>query len=152
MDAAALLVERGLVKTLLVSGDNRSASYNEPRDMRDALMRRGVPASAIVCDYAGLRTLDSVVRAHRVFGVNRCLIVSDRWHLPRAIFIAQEAGMDAAGVAGRDVEWRSSVKSRGREWLARVLVVFDLFVTRTQPQHGADGSEPQLSEEWPGRR
>jgi SanA protein len=142
--AAADLFKRGKVRHLLVSGDNRSPYYNEPRDMRDALIARGVPSSAITCDFAGLRTLDSVVRAKDVFGLKHCAIISDGWHVPRALFIARKIGLDGIGIASPDVPMEYSLKARVREWLARVLVVFDLYVLDTQPHHTASGEERNL--------
>jgi SanA protein len=75
MDAAAALWHAGKLECLIVSGDNRSPDYNEPYKMKQALIKRGVPAEKIVCDYAGLRTLDSVLRSQRIFGVKQCWLI-----------------------------------------------------------------------------
>jgi SanA protein len=148
IEAAAELFRLGRVRHLLVSGDNRSPFYNEPRDMKAALVAHGVPESAITCDFAGLRTLDSVVRAKEAFGLERCVIVSDGWHVPRALFIARKIGLDAIGASSSELSLRDSFKARSREWLARILVVVDVYVLGTRPVHPADGSEEKLGRKF----
>ena len=135
MDAAAVLWKAGRVKRILVSGDNRRADYNEPRDMRDGLVERGVPAAAISLDYAGLRTLDSVIRAQEVFGVKDCVIVSDDFHLPRALWLADRRGMAVTGFQGNPVSWEDSGKTRIREWLARINAALEEWVLGTGARH-----------------
>ena len=125
MDAAAALYKAGRVRHILVSGDNSSHHYNEPRDMKDALVERGVPAGAITCDYAGLRTLDSVVRARDIFDVRECVIVSDDFHLARALWLADRRGVKATAFYEDALGWRSTGKTRVREWFARVRAVAD---------------------------
>jgi SanA protein len=134
---AVNLWKAGKVKQFVVSGDNRRKDYDEPTFMRNALMEKGVPESAIVRDYAGLRTLDSMFRASQVFDVKRAIIVTDDWHLPRALFLAKHAGIDAAGVASRDVSWRISPATRIRETLSRVKAVLDIYVLDTKPRFGS---------------
>ena len=90
--AAAELYNNGKVDYILVSGDNATVQYNEPRQMRRALIQAGIPASAIYSDYAGFRTLDSIVRAKEVFGQARFTVVSQAFHNERAIFIARHFG------------------------------------------------------------
>src|ERR1039457_3025990 len=107
IEAAAALYRAGKVHHLLVSGDNHVASYDEPDDMRNALMAAGVPASAITCDYAGFRTLDSVMRAKEIFGLAQCTIISEEFHCPRALWIAQRHGLDAIAFAAPDVGLKS---------------------------------------------
>lgn len=133
--AAAELYRRGKVRRLLVSGDNRQRNYNEPVAMRDALIKRGVSARAITLDYAGLRTLDSIVRAKEVFGLTKLTIISQCDHDRRALLIADHFGLDAIAYCARDVALRDSLKTHIREWLARVKVVLDLYVLRTKPRH-----------------
>ena len=129
LDAAAALYKRGQVRHVLVSGANPGPFYNEPRDMKDGLVARGVPAAAITCDTRGWRTLDSVMRARERFGLRRrAPIVSDGWHVPRALFIARKCGLDAIGISAAPVPVKNSLKARTREWGARVLVVLDLYV------------------------
>lgn len=141
VDAAAELFHAGKVKALLVSGDNRTRDYNEPEDLRDALVERGVPRDAIVLDYAGLRTLDSVVRAKEVFGLDELTVISQDFHIRRAIWIARRYGINAVGFPARDVPRRWSAKTRIREIAARVKVVLDIYVLRTQPRHLGDRIE-----------
>ena len=134
MDAAAQLWREGKVRHLLVSGDNSRHDYDEPTAMRDALIARDVPASAITLDYAGFRTLDSLVRAREVFGLRELIVVTDDWHQPRALFLAQAAGLDALGVSSADVPWSMSAKTRIREWLSRVKAVANIYLLRTKPK------------------
>ncbi|HVM62132.1 MAG TPA: ElyC/SanA/YdcF family protein [Verrucomicrobiae bacterium] len=134
IEAAAELYRTGKVKHLLVSGDNHVRGYDEPSDMRDALVAAGVPAEAVVLDYAGFRTLDSVVRAKEVFGQTRLMVVSERFHNYRALFICRHYGIDAVAYDARPVSLRVSTWPAFREWLARVKVVLDLYVLRTRPK------------------
>lgn len=145
MDAAAALFASGKTTVLLVSGATDGRYYDEPREMRAELVVRGVPDSAIVDDPRGVRTFDSVLRAKEVFHATKCAIVSDAWHVPRALFIADRIGLEAVGVRAEPVPLRESFKSRSREWLARVLVVLDMYVLGTRPEHAPTGREPDLS-------
>jgi len=95
MEAAAALYHAGKIKHILVSGDNSSVNYNEPRDMRKKLMALGVPATAITMDFAGLRTLDSIVRAKKIFQQKKIIVISQAFHNYRALFIARYHGIDA---------------------------------------------------------
>lgn len=124
------------VKHLLVSGDNGSRYYNEPNDMRDALEDLGVPRSQITRDFAGFRTLDSMVRAHEIFQLEAFTVVSDGFHLPRAIFIGRHFGLDVVGVASEPVPIRQALKTHVRECLARVKAVLDVYVLDTVPRYG----------------
>ncbi|MDX1680790.1 MAG: ElyC/SanA/YdcF family protein, partial [Akkermansiaceae bacterium] len=119
IEAAEELWKSGKVQTLIVSGDNSSLYYNEPLKMKAALVERGIPEDRIVCDYAGLRTLDSVVRAKRIFGTERVLFVSQPFHIRRAIYLAQANGIEAHGFAARDVKTAAGFRTRVREVGAR---------------------------------
>lgn len=132
--AAAELYKSGKIKYILISGDNRRLDYNEPLEMRKSLIKLKVPKSAIIHDYAGLRTLDSVVRAKRIFGLNRFTVISQRFHNERALYIAGRHGIEAVGYNARDVKARSGLKTRIRELLARVKVFIDLAIEK-QPRH-----------------
>jgi SanA protein len=149
MDAAASLFAAGKADTILVSGAKAGRYYNEPRDMRAELVARGVPDSAIVTDEKGVRTLDSVMRVKDEFHTLDCAIVSDAWHVPRALFIADRHGLKAVGVTAEPVPVRLSLKARSREWLARVLVVLDMYVLDTQPVHPPSGQGRDLSRKPP---
>jgi len=133
IEAAAALYQAGKVRHLLVSGDNHIASYDEPTDMRDALVAAGVPTNAITCDYAGFRTLDSVVRANSVFGLKKFTIVTEEFHCPRALWIAQQHGLNAVAFAAPDLGARWSLRVKARESLARVLCGLDLYVLNRRP-------------------
>lgn len=135
LDAAAELYRRGKVRHLLVSGDNRKHTYNEPVAMREALLARGVPRGAITLDYAGLRTLDSVVRAKEIFGSKNLTLISQRFHDQRALLIAHHYGIDAVAFAARDVRLRYAIRTWLRERMARVKVVLDLYILHTRPRH-----------------
>jgi vancomycin permeability regulator SanA len=131
---AAEIFQAGKAEFLLVSGDNSRKDYDEPTAMKDALVALGVPEARVYLDYAGFSTLDSVVRARKVFGQERMLIVSQRDHAMRALYIAQSHGIDALGVAARDVGFRSGVKTRTREALARVRTVLDVHLLARRPR------------------
>ena len=137
IDAAVELYNSGKIKYILISGDNRRHTYNEPEEMKKSLMERDVPDSVIFLDYAGLRTLDSVVRARDIFGQERFTVISQRFHNERALFIAGKHGIQAVGFNARDVNAYSGLKTRIRELLARVKVFVDL-ATGKQPRHFGD--------------
>ncbi len=133
--AAVKLYQLGKVKHLLVSGDNHLNGYNEPEDMKNALIAQHVPAGVITLDYAGLRTLDSIVRADKVFGLKRFTIISQRDHDDRALLIARYYGVDAIAYAADDVPFHYAVRSHIHEWLAQIKVVLDLYVLHTKPKY-----------------
>ena len=135
IQAAAELWHAGKVELLIVSGDNREKYYNEPVDMRNALVEAGVPFDKIVCDYAGLRTLDSVIRAKRIFGFDEVTFVSQKFQNERAAYIAKAHGMHVVGYNARDVEGYAARKTEDREVLARVKMWLDVNVTNKQPKH-----------------
>lgn len=135
IDAAVKVWNAGKVETLIVSGDNRSKYYNEPEKMKAALIEEGVPADRIVCDYAGLRTFDSVVRAKKIFGTNTVLVISQRFQNERAIYLAQAHGMEAYGFNAEDVELQAGFKTRVREIGARVKMWLDVNFLDTRPTH-----------------
>jgi SanA protein len=133
--AAAALYQAGKVHHLPVSGDNHIASYDEPTDMRDALNAAGVPTEAITCDYAGFRTLDSVIRAKEIFNLQQCTIISEEFHCPRAVWIARQHGLDAVAFAAPDVGLKSwSLRADAREQLARDWCAVDLYVLHRNPK------------------
>ncbi len=133
MNAAAELYNAGKVGYILVSGDNRKSNYNEPVAMQNALIKRGIPEENIVLDYAGFRTLDSMVRAREVFGQKKFIVISQKFHNERAVYIARKKGIEAFGYNARDVEVRAGFKTRVREVLARTKMMLDLYILRTQP-------------------
>jgi len=135
IDAAVELWEAGKVKTLIVSGDNRSRFYNEPQKMKNALVSRGIPAGRIVCDFAGLRTLDSVVRAKEIFGVNDAIFITQKFHNERAIYLGLANRMDPLGYNAKPVGGAASTRMKLREIAARVKMSLDVHLLKTAPEH-----------------
>jgi SanA protein len=134
MEAAAALFKAGKVRALIVSGDNGTRAYDEPTEMKQVLARMGVPEPRIVCDYAGFRTLDSVVRAKEVFGQSKIIVVSQRFHNDRAVYLAEAFGIEAQGFNAADVPVALSIKTFLREKLACVKAVLDVNVLGTRPK------------------
>lgn len=133
IDAAAKLYFSGKIKYIVVSGDNSTTTYNEPKAMKEALVREGIPADVIFLDYAGLRTLDSVIRMREIFSQDRYIVVSQRFQNERAIFIARHYGMEVYGFDAQDVTGRFSLKTHIREKFARVRMFLDIL-TDKQPK------------------
>ena len=131
MKAVSDLYFRGVVTQILVSGDS-SDHYNEPKDMKSSLVRLGVPETAILQDFSGVRTLDSIVRSKEVFGFKNLIIVTQEFHLYRALFIAAYHGIDAQGFVAQDPE-EIMVRILLRELIARPLAIFDLYIFKTTP-------------------
>ena len=134
METAALLYRLGKIDHLILSGDNRSMYYNEPMEMRKALIKLGVPPSAITLDYAGLRTLDSVVRCKEIFGQNRITIITQPFHSYRALFISHYYDIDAVAMVADEPDFEYSFKVRLREYFARTKAVLDLYILKTSPR------------------
>ena len=127
IDAAEELFKAGKIEYIIVSGDNSTENYNEPEDMQNALMARGIPKTKIFLDFAGLRTLDSVVRAKEIFGQQSFIIISQRFHNERAVYLAQKKGIEAYGFNAKDVNKTAGFKTNLREYFARVKVFWDLL-------------------------
>ncbi|MFM8914060.1 MAG: vancomycin high temperature exclusion protein, partial [Flammeovirgaceae bacterium] len=134
IQAAAKLYRLGKAKAFLLSGDNRTKYYNEPVEMRKALIKAGVPAEMITLDFAGLRTLDSIVRCKEIFGQNKVVIVTQPFHCYRAIFIGEYYKMDVVAWQ-TDAQIDGTLKVELREYLARAKAVLDLYVLKTAPKH-----------------
>jgi len=130
--ATVELYFRQKVDYIIVSGDNRNRNYNEPITMFNDLVVAGIPGRKIVLDYAGFRTLDSVVRGKEVFGQDKFTIVSQSFHNQRAIYIARKKGIEAIAFNSEDNNYDYDFKVQVREIAARVLVVFDM-ITSKQP-------------------
>ncbi len=130
VDAGILLYKSGKVDKLLMSGDNRTSHYNEPMRMRDYAVKSGVPEKDIIMDFAGRRTWDSMYRAKHIFGQNRFIVVSQRFHVNRALFLCKYLGIDAFGmVAKSDINLLAEL----REFPACVLAVLDAYVLHPKP-------------------
>ncbi|GIH32506.1 membrane protein [Microbispora amethystogenes] len=136
LDIAAELYRAGRVRALLLSGDNSRRSYDEPTVMRDYLVSRGVPAGRIVLDYAGFDTWDSCVRAKEIFGASRLVVVTQVFHLPRAVALCRTAGLDAFGV-GDDSSHDWPVETAAyavREFPATAKALLDGLVLHSSPR------------------
>lgn len=144
METAAWLYKMGKVDHLIVSGDNRSMYYNEPMEMRKALIKLGVVQSAITLDYAGLRTLDSVVRCKEIFGQSRIIIITQPFHSYRALFISNYYGMDAVAMVADEPSVEDSFKIRLREYFARTKAILDLYVLKTPPRFLGEKEQIEL--------
>ncbi|GAA3700049.1 hypothetical protein GCM10022204_15900 [Microlunatus aurantiacus] len=116
LDLALLLLQRGTVERLLLSGDAQAPEYDEPAAMRDHLIDAGAPADRLVLDPGGLDTYDSCVRARDVFGVQRVVVVTQTYHLPRAVATARLVGLDAVGVGDRTVRLREDGEALNEPW------------------------------------
>ncbi|MFI2753885.1 vancomycin high temperature exclusion protein [Cellulomonas sp. P22] len=136
LDIARELYERGSVRAILVSGDNSRVEYDEPTAMSTWLIEHGVPAEAVVLDYAGLDTHDTCVRAHEIFGVESAVVVTQDYHLRRALFSCTHAGIDASGIGAPSASesLTRSVKYRLREVPAAMKAALDAATGR-RPVH-----------------
>lgn len=134
IEAAAELFHAGRIRAILVSGDASTRYYDETTTMQRDLIELGVPEDYILLDYAGVRTLDSVFRAKKVFGLDRVTVVSQQFHCERALYLADAVGLAATGYCAEDTPYSNSVLMRGRETLARVMAFADLNLFGTQPR------------------
>ncbi len=145
LDAAAELYEADKVRVLLVSGDNRTHAYDEPTAMRDYLVAQGVPPEVVVLEFAGRDTYDSCQRAHRIFGVDEVTVVSQRYHVGRAVALCRAAGMTTHGVGDSTMRTRFPRQwwiGWTREKLANLKAVGDVLT----------GRDPVLGNPEPGVR
>lgn len=147
VETAATLYMAGKVQVLLLSGDNRFVNYNEPAAMQGYAEALGVPTTALVADYAGRRTYDSCYRARAIFGVERVIVVTQAFHLPRAVYTCRTLGLDAVGVAADRRQYRplSHLYWSLREMLATARALLDVHWLRPTPVLGRP--EPIFPEE-----
>ncbi len=131
VETAVQLYQSGRVESIIVSGDNREDHYNEPQAMMAYAISRGVPEEAIQPDYAGLRTYDTCYRARHVFGVETAVLITQAFHLPRAIFTCRQLGVDALGVAADLRPYRAAEWYEFRETFATLVALWDIL--RNQP-------------------
>ena len=132
--AACTLYNAGKIHFILVSGDNHTKTYDETTAMKTALIQRGIPADCIICDYAGFSTIDSVVRAKAVFGQQEITIISQPFHVRRALFIAKRKQIDAVGYCAPDVTVSIGARTQLRETFARVKTILDLYLLHRKPR------------------
>jgi SanA protein len=141
IEMAAKLYSLGKIDHFILSGDNRTIYYNEPITMRKALIKKGVPASAITLDFAGFRTLDSVVRSKEIFGQDKITIITQPFHSYRALFISHYYKIDAVAMVAGEPDYDYSVKVRIREYFARTKAVLDLYIFKTEPKFMGEKEE-----------
>ena len=135
IQAAVKLYKAGKISHILVSGDNRHHTYNEPLEMQKALIKNGIPREVITLDYAGLRTFDSVIRSSKIFCVKNPVFISQKFQLERAIYIANQKGIKSTGFQAKDVTIKKAIKTYTREYFARVKAILDIHLLNTQPKH-----------------
>jgi len=141
IDAAVELYKTGKIKYIIVSGDNATKYYNEPLKMQQALMADGVPENVITLDYAGFRTLDSIVRCKEIFGQSDIIIISQGFHCNRALFISNYYDMNAKAFATEKLPLNVSFRVIAREFLARPFAIWDTYFIGTEPKHLGEKEE-----------
>lgn len=142
---AAELYHAGIVQVLLMTGDHSRLDYNEPQAMLEYAVGLGVPAEAVVLDYAGRRTYDSCFRALHIFGVQEAVLVTQAYHLDRALYIADRLGIDAVGVPADKRSYRYMEAYRWREVAATLAAWWDVNLLRPLPILGEREVIPGLS-------
>ncbi|MBI5952564.1 MAG: YdcF family protein [Chloroflexi bacterium] len=138
VETAVQLYRQGKVKKLLMSGDNRFVNYNEPEAMRQYALDLGVPDEDIVLDYAGRRTYDTCYRASAIFQVDSAILVTQSFHLPRALFLCNSLGVKSTGVEANNIYFRkiSRLYWHVREMFATVQAIWDVSVSKPLPVLG----------------
>jgi SanA protein len=127
INATVELYKKGKIDFILISGDNGNKDYDEPTDFKNELIKKGIPENKIYLDYAGFRTLDSVVRSKEIFGQENITIISQKFHNERAIYLAENNGIKAIGFNAKDVSGRYGLRVKAREYLARTKVFVDIL-------------------------
>ncbi len=128
--AAEELYKAGKIRYVLISGDNSSRYYNEPATMKRDLIKRGIPAGRIFLDYAGFRTYDSMYRARDIFGLDSLTVISQDFHLRRAIYIGKKIGMHPVGYVAKMPRVPSAMRMYLREVLARLKATYDIWINK----------------------
>ncbi|KAA5533625.1 vancomycin high temperature exclusion protein [Taibaiella lutea] len=136
IDAAVALYKAGKIDFVLVSGDNGTKSYDEPTTMQDDLIAAGIPKEKIFMDYAGFRTLDSILRCKYVFGEDNITVISQPFHNQRAVFIANHKDVHAIAFNAKDVSKNAGFKTLLREKFARVKMLLDLVFNKQAKFYG----------------
>lgn len=142
--AAVTLFKAGKVKAIVVSGDNSTKYYNETSKMQKDLIKAGIPSRYITLDPLGVRTLDSVVRAEAIFDLKDYIIVSQKFHLERALFIAKAKGQKVIGYMAKDIPGtKAAYRMKAREYLARTKAFLDVYILQTSPKF--DGKKEKVN-------
>lgn len=145
--SAISLYHKNKINYFLLSGDNAHRSYNEPITMWKDLIKGNIPADKIYLDYAGFRTLDSIIRAHKIFGIDDFLIISQKFHCERALFIARHHNINAHCYIASDPKEHLGITIRVREIFARIKAYFDIYIFDTQPKFLGE-KEPIFNENF----
>lgn len=138
IEATIELFKAHKITYVIVSGDNSRKEYSEPEDMQADLIEAGIPKENIFLDYAGFRTLDSVVRAKEIFGQTQLTCISQPFHNERALFISDKKGISMIGFNAKDPGGRNRTRMLYREYLARVKMLIDLYITKKGPKFLGD--------------
>lgn len=133
LEAAFSLYKNKKIEIILISGDNSTVNYNEPSAFKQDLINLGVPEEKIILDYAGFRTLDSIIRAKKIFGLDQFTIISQQFHNQRAIYLAQCQDLNVIAFNAKDVTSRYGLRTQIREYLARTKAILDIIIN-TQPK------------------
>ena len=133
LEAAFLLYQNKKIDYLLISGDNSTVDYDEPSTFKQDLIDLGVPEDKIILDYAGFRTLDSVVRAKKIFGLDSFTIISQQFHNQRAIYLAENNNLNVIAFNAKAIKGRYGFKTKIREYLARTKAIIDVVINK-QPK------------------
>lgn len=141
IDAAVALYNAGKIHFIIVSGDNSSTHYNEPEQMKRDLVARGIPANKIFLDYAGLHTLDSILRCKDIFGEDNITIISQSFHNERALFIANHKGIAAVAYNAQDVTGWNGEKVHFREKFSRIKMLLELLLNTQAKYYYGDKVE-----------
>ena len=134
INTAADLYAKGKIEHFILSGDNNTVYYNEPAKMKEALMEKGIPGDAITLDFAGFRTLDSVIRCKEIFGQDEVTIITQQFHSYRALFISDYYSVDAVAIAASNAPFPASIRVTLREIIARPMAIIDLYILKTPPK------------------
>lgn len=134
LEAAYKLYKSGKIEYILISGDSGRKNYDEPTDFKNDLIKKGVPEDKIYLDYAGFRTLDSVIRAKKIFGLNSVTLISQKFHNERALYLTRHFNIDAVAFNAKDIKGKYGLKTRLREYLARTKASLDLLFN-VQPKY-----------------
>jgi len=138
ISSGALLYHKHKIDFILVSGDNAFTSYDEPREMISSLIEAGVPKNKIVADYAGFRTLDTVIRAKEVFQLNKVTFISQNFQNQRGVFIGLNKGMDIIAYDVESISQKYGYKTEIRELFAKMKMILDLYILDKEPKFLGD--------------
>lgn len=127
LEAAISLYKSGKIEYMLISGDNSRKDYDEPTNFKNDLIIKGIPENKIYLDYAGFRTLDSVVRAKEIFGLTSVTFISQKFHNERALYLAKHFNIDAIAFNAKDIKGRFGLKTKLREYIARTKASVDIL-------------------------